>query len=677
MNQLILSINLIVFSTILPIVVSCEVTTQLIEKYSDLWDHIDHPFREQLSHLISTVGEDASVNITNKCRDDLKLFAHELLEKSDRALMMLDSFTQRRTGSIPHYFLDHGKYDECEQVIFQGQQASFHLLLIKYPLQQMRQMLDSPISSHLSDRTRNCIKKSMVHHNFPFLCGICLPSSCSESDVNRGLNSTKLVNQIAPITLTVEKPLTNDSYSYFLVKFMCKVLIFLIILINAVASLYDVQKDTMLGCFNLRNNWRSFIAPPSTSTSSFICYLKIFFMLHATYSHLYLTTIDFTVYFISYPYAQGLSFYETRFDIESMRSKVSVKFVISAALSMLRWHAIISARSISFIQFIIIRVLRTLPLMIFFISCLIILPDFSFSNPLLNIYAANASTNCYESGVYEMLFISNRAVTYSQMCNRVNWFVSIDMQFYIISFFLLIHLIRSNKIYKSLAAASILSIISSFYTLYANRSTIKALLIDSESVSSNASRHLGLFFTTELHALGYVCGLWLGVQMTRTNQRTIKRSMILFILSLIFTQVAYYVPFFNDLNSIDSLTFVATWLIQQIGMTIGQTLSVLFLWSSVDSIDINFIPFRHVCASLARLEYAYFLVHPVVMMFIVASLSISFTSLTCILITIVPVLLISTIVVSTLLHLTVEMPFARLLNLWVKTTISLDKKKDK
>ena len=136
----------------------------------------------------------------------------------------------------------------------------------------------------------------------------------------------------------------------------------------------------------------------------------------------------------------------------------------------------------------------------------------------------------------------------------------------------------------------------------------------------------------------------------------------------------YHLPHLNDVDSIDSLTSVVTWQLQLAGVTISLALILFSIWSLVDLGDVEVTPFRHFCAIVARLEYAFFLVHPVLMMIIVAWMGVTFTSFSMVLLAVLPSLLIASVIVSTVLRLTVEMPFARLLNLSLKKIIPAGKK---
>ena len=137
-----------------------------------------------------------------------------------------------------------------EGVIFQAKQASFHLLSIKYPVSELRRSLDSANSSNVPMRTRDTIKYSTAHIAYPLLYGICLPSSCSESDLDRALNSSRFLHKSPPFTLQVERPHVNTSNGYFLVKMLFKILISLLILTNVIAYLHDAREDTRLGCLS-------------------------------------------------------------------------------------------------------------------------------------------------------------------------------------------------------------------------------------------------------------------------------------------------------------------------------------------------------------------------------------------------------------------------------------------
>ena len=78
---------LIVF-TILFASARCEEDTELVENYIDVWDVVNYPLRGQVSEFISSVAEDKSIDITPACRNDLKLFAREINERTDRAMTM-------------------------------------------------------------------------------------------------------------------------------------------------------------------------------------------------------------------------------------------------------------------------------------------------------------------------------------------------------------------------------------------------------------------------------------------------------------------------------------------------------------------------------------------------------------------------------------------------------------
>ena len=92
------------------------------------------------------------------------------------------------------------------------------------------------------------------------------------------------------MTLQVEEDSLNDSHTFSSVKLMCKLLIFF--QVNMIAYFYDAREDTCLGCFNMRSNWTSLTAPPSSSTGLFISNHPVLMMI--IFAHLGITFTSFT-----------------------------------------------------------------------------------------------------------------------------------------------------------------------------------------------------------------------------------------------------------------------------------------------------------------------------------------------------------------------------------------------
>lgn len=423
----------------------------------------------------------------------------------------------------------------------------------------------------------------------------------------------------------------------------------------------------------MRVNYSSFKRGPANGSTVFISYLKVFYMIVASMAHLIVPILHEPLHLMQFPLINVLTDnYPARYFFACFPTLVSFNFVITSLLSMFIWYPIITTKSVSISQFILIRALRTLPLIIFMICLLITLPDLQFRGPLMNIFFANMSGNCFQSGWGELLFISNFIDT-DYMCLRVSWFTSADMQLYIFSFFLLFLLTRNTLIRhrkKIIALAicftfTLTSVVIGPMYYERNMNWLRNadyFFIDPMSLVS-------MYFNTFNYCVPYVIGMVLGIEMAKGTQwpeAKAKKYLKICILTVILALVS---PYFVELIGIQVLLFSAILTMQRLIFAVGLGGGLFAIWSLQDVKCSEITSCGYICNLLSRMQYPYFLIHPLIISYLAISLNIPFVSYTQMFMVLLPSQTIISLILSTLIHVGVELPFARLIDLAVRKNI--------
>lgn len=317
-------------------------------------------------------------------------------------------------------------------------------------------------------------------------------------------------------------------------------------------------------------------------------------------------------------------------------------------------------------QFILTRALRTLPLMIVMICIMILLTELPVNTEMMKIFLSTLSSKCYENGWLELLFIGN-FISFDRMCLPVQWFVSSDMQFYIISYIVILLISRTDQIYSSLIAPILVAGVIEARFIYQNNDKIIKFGKAAEWFIANPIEYVNMHISTEAHGLPYVFGIWLGYMMMKDKRWSKTFSTNCTIACIIAVPVSLLFAYFIET---DEIFLPLIFVIQSVTFSISLVILYFSLWSLRDDIfSPNFSLASYFATVLSRIEYSFFLVHPIVISTLAKSFEHTFSSVAMMWACLLPTELILSIVISMLLTLMVELPFARLMKSRTKDAV--------
>ena len=637
----------------------CELNEAVVSDYIRLWDKMNYPHIDVFSDTIDSILKDERVAINSSCRDDLTEFSRGLQEKTVEAMTMIDSFTKRRAGNVDASHLNLGDNQQCNQVLFRGTRAQFHLIHLHHPLPSVNETLNAQHSSNLTTRSMKVLRLWMLNHFVPQLFAICLPGSCSKSDVKAILHSSVLEKQLHPISLSLEEAYHNDSFAYAAVKLLCKLLLIIIVLLNALGTYFNDSQ--CLREFNLRENCNLLFRESNDPKSKLISYSKVIYMLTASAEHIPVSVYPEVLRFLCHPMKRNLIVsHFTRYSLRVNTVFIGWNFTVSSFLSAFKWLPIFASRSVSLSQFVLARTLRTLPLMMVIICIMILIPESPLVNSeMMNILFGTLSSKCYENGWREVLFISN-FISFDRMCLPIQWFVASDMQLYVISYFVILLISRTDRIYSCLIAPILFASVIEARFIREHHEKIINFGKAADWFIADPTQYVNMHMSTEAHGLPYVAGIWLGYMMAKDNRWSKIFSLSSLVASAVAVPVSLIFAYFIQIDEkFLSLTFVAQ------SMTFSVSLVILYfsLWSLRDYMfsPTLWVP-SHLATVFSRIQYPFFLVHPVVISSLATSFEHTFSSITMMWACLLPTQLILSIVISVILNLTVELPFARLMD---------------
>lgn len=639
----------------------CKIDEKFIEKYIHLWDTLNYPHIDVFRAVIDSITSDQRLSINSSCRHDLKLFSLGLLERTVESISMIDSSTRARSGNAYAFQLDLGDNRQCQSVLFQANHAKYYLLRVHSHLPSVKETLDIQSSTNLTSRSILLLRTWLTNHMLPQSFAICLPGSCNNDDVKEMISSSYLRQTLPSISFSLNQPRSSTNFNQQVIKFLCKLLLIVLILLN-VAGTYFTGINWLTE-FNLRDNLIIFSTQVHNPRVKLINYCRFIYILITSIMHLPMPMYFEATAYLFLPTAKIMASSDfARYFFRLNTILMAWNFIVSSSFSVAKWLPIFRTRSVSLASFILFRALRTLPLLLVVICMIILLAEISTENILLNYFFNQMSFKCYTNSWHDVLFISNY-LPFGRMCLPVQWFVSSDMQFYILSYIIIISISHTDRIYLCLSLPFLLAAISEFKTSHKYHDDIVNLSKADDWFRGDAVNFMQIHMTSEAHAISYVIGMGLGYLIARDCLWSTKFSRLTACTSFIVILVSLFFPYLINVEQHSRHILSPVLLIQSILFSFSVIILYFCLWCQCDDIfssTTSSIISKLACI-VAKIQYPFFLVHPIVIAIIAISFEHTFTSLTMIMMIFLPLHLFISIGISILLHLTVELPSARLL----------------
>lgn len=642
-------------------------------KITNLYKSYAFPLKEPLAQIVHQITNESSLQLSHNCKLDLTSFADQLDIGTTDAMSILDSFSTRKAGSTSGLIIDFGSWQVCQSVQFNGSPGKQSLILPKLPL-KMHATLSNLPAKRSPIWSKDQIRWITFFNYAKMPLAICLPSTCSESDVTKILNSYSLTKESDPIAFELMQPYTNFTWPYRLAKLGAKVTLLVIFALNIFGTLFKSKlNDPTFLAFDLQRNLKSLMRE-NNSCFKFISLIKVFYLISATVLHLIIPIMYFQTYFTAKPFGNNVedNLY-FRLSLAITMTTISLNFVIASTLVTLSLVPILKKVQVTSSSIIVHRALRTLPVVFFTTLVVITLPDLNFNSPFAQLAFANASGTCFEHSWAEVTFVSNFRPL-SSMCNRVAWFISADMQLFV-AFLPLLFYLKNNYTQRQFNRSLLIFIfVTSGYISYLVKAdeineTFRNLIVEPKKFLLNPESFVQLYFSSFNYVSSYAAGMLIGYEIL--NGFIVEREKFAKILCTIFILLisCLIIPLIA-LNYFIHLRWLIVISMATVNLLFGSGLILLFLLlnSLQDDSTVKSIS-GHLSVQVAsRLSFCFFLVHPFVIVFVYSFLEIHFTNYIQMFMVTLPWVLIIGGLVATAVHLFVELPIARIVSRVVSRT---------
>ena len=415
---------------------------------------------------------------------------------------MFDSFAKFKPGIFSDKFADFGHYEQCLWVKNDRFQGRYTLLFVDWPLPSKSPPRTSPkeLTAIVGNDTwiSGITNKAYYLYFEPMVMAVCAPSTCSNSDLKILIQSANEVTNFN-ISFMSSESIKDEVRSTPFSTFSGTILITLTF-ISFISTLYfwynegevpDSNWKLLLKNFDAMSNSQKLLLETRNPRLSFLNGMKFVYLIMCICSHSYLPmTHGVKVFYCKYKLLAVASRINDVFVITTAvlserfiagssfaqsygatgASYLAVNMIIGSSLSMITWLPEIEKRNgkVSFSSFVLIRYLRSIPVVAACIMILVSFPTQPGSGVLFKHVHANMTANCIVNGWKELTFMSNQLPTES-LCFGVGWYLSADFQLYVLSFFVIIAMYRNPKSGLKLALLFILAGVGiQSYILYQN-----------------------------------------------------------------------------------------------------------------------------------------------------------------------------------------------------------------
>lgn len=405
---------------------------RLVSKYA--WPHRE-PFIRWVRLLLH--DENTRNRVSSGCISSLSSFVSRLSSQQEDAMLLFDSYAKVSPGFLGDRLQDFGHYSQCIKSTFEGTASRYVLLAIHWPVPEVKgktswttlAMSPGQFEQLASEKTRENYTRHWIgkfNRNidsltmYPQLLAVCVPSTCGNSDVSGLL--TQLQAHIAPLNISVysSETLAEDSFSEYngskiqIVSRLTLALVILLTLVSTVLCILNPQKwkESFLGHFDAKSHTARLFSFPHSSAvrrTEFISGYKGLYLISGISNHAYMPLTPAIAF--HYVPIHSLEVYDPFWNFfQKGMATFNINVTVSAMLNSISWVEQLekSKGKTTFALFLLLRILRTLP-----ITICVLLVMYSFpilptgTGPLVDKAQHFMLTNCLNNGWKELLFISN------------------------------------------------------------------------------------------------------------------------------------------------------------------------------------------------------------------------------------------------------------------------------
>ncbi|KAF8782074.1 Nose resistant to fluoxetine protein 6 like protein [Argiope bruennichi] len=445
--------------------------SNVLESWMKLDKTLKGATQSMIKYVMPMLMESTSqVNLSQECmKESIQLIAG-LRNLKKWAFSFVDSTAKGMDGVLSGTFSAFGVYDQClettvlhpkkkDEILFQGQ---YCMIDFRFPLPpkakryRLYDRLDDLQNFTGTEVMKFFTTKVHLMYYAPMKLGICIPSGCTEDDLKSMLNFVasdyKLDIEI-PRCEIKQKETTVSGIQVFAVVAICVLTTFLLLgtwMELSCEPIHNPSKylgNRILLSFSAIANFKRLIST-KTADENLRCLRGILFF-----------TITWVVYGHAYLFPGKFSTnYSTLFRMPDVASEPVAQMIVNGSEAvdtflfvggmLVCYYTVkrvkIEKKSFNIFSFIFYKLLRVAPVL-YFILLISTLGPLMGSGPVFHETMRDSVYSCFQHWWQNALFINNFFHS-KQMCLKHTWFVSCELQLYLISIFVILPLIWSKKI---------------------------------------------------------------------------------------------------------------------------------------------------------------------------------------------------------------------------------------
>ncbi|KAJ6223430.1 hypothetical protein RDWZM_001975 [Blomia tropicalis] len=509
-----------------------------------------------MDSLFPTLSFNANLNLSTDCLLSLVDFAQAIDQQQTWAYRMLDaSGNIFPSGLMSGSFSHLGEFDQCVETRMPGSGNIIPPIDGKYCLLKMN--VDVPTNKtrlrsqdHIFNTTGTILQNTLFADLLKYghilkvrsaKIGVCFPSTCSQSDIQLMVDQFL---QLDKVSIHVDNCQTLDD-GFKITKLQMVILAILVILVLLVIAAtwvelafypkpkYLLQIESPLVAillnFSASANTKSLLSTKlGTENLGSINGIRVLTMCWLVYAHAYFLSVKET-------FRSSTRFVESIYDLKmyfilNAWPAVEVFFIISALLhSYHLFQSILTTRKINIPKLIANRIARLWPNLWLTVGLVFLVPSMA-QGPLWPDVMEQQVESCYNTWWKVPLFISNIR-SGPETCQVHTWYLSVDMQLFIMSFFfiILIYKFQRKGVAMLIALAFLIcSAISCYFFYYKYVPTILFNNVEERQIYEDMSK---VYMPTYYHLTPYMVGIVTGYQLLRAKkqQSQVKRSVNVFL----------------------------------------------------------------------------------------------------------------------------------------------------
>lgn len=414
----------------------------------------------------------------------------------------MDANSKFMPGLLSYKIVDYGHYGQCLDAKYERRSdgisftGRYSLIKVEWKIPE-NFIIENDLDTYLMAPFKLSVLKDSVsnhsdldwtlasfHHHKEFfefseiLQAICYPSTCSTYDIDGVLNyiNGKYFKNIKLKMLTAES--RNDLEEWRPSQIISRLILLILVSVVILASITD-HAQPIVQAFDARKNFKKLFSLDTKSNelnrtpggaqsgdanvsvhsssdakisvsieknTKFLNGIKAKYLIECVFAHQSIPMVS-GYHTLLLPQLRHYQNEHPNFRFLNRIGTINVakNANISSLLSFLIWYPIFGAKKgkISIFQFIVPRYLRMIPVVLGYQLILFSFNPFGHG-PLSNYIYKNVTRNCLNSGWKELVFLSN-GVGHQHACNMTGWFLSVDFQLYIVSYFILLIFHRDTK----------------------------------------------------------------------------------------------------------------------------------------------------------------------------------------------------------------------------------------